>query len=493
MIKAQNLSYSYGLGDIFKNASFSVGQNMKVGLVGANGAGKTTLFRLIRGEENPKEGKLEVSGKIGYVPQEIKNDPLMKEANTVREYVDPKSTKEDYELLAMLKGLEMENTALDTNPNLLSGGRKTKLALLRALIESPDILLLDEPTNFLDVDGKAWVMNFLGSYPHSLVVVSHDLNLLDEHINKVIYIDKPTRTIQEYTGNYSKFVQLKEEQEALLKRKVTQEKKHITRMEKSLTRLYKKTSKKGVRQRVMLSRRIEKMKENLPELPKEVQNIKLQLPAPARSGEIPVKVSNICKSYNDQKILSDLSFFIERGERVALIGPNGAGKSTLIKIIMGITQPDSGKVNIDPQTKIGYYSQEFESFDFEKTLLETAADEIDSLQKNLRPFLARFMFNEHKVFQKVGSLSGGEKTRLAIALLMLHDYNLLILDEPTTYLDVLSQRVILDALKQYSGSMLIVSHTEEFIEELSPNRVLLLPENRIVHWAPGLKTRISEI
>lgn len=491
MIKARGISYSYGLGDIFNKVNFSINQNDKVGLVGANGAGKTTLFRLIRGEEIPREGKLEVSGKIGYVPQEIKNDPIMQAAKAVQAYIDPDNTKYDYELQTMLKGLEMEDTSLETDPNTLSGGRKTKLALLRALIQEPDILMLDEPTNFLDTDGKKWVMDFLAQYPHTLIVVSHDLNLLDQHINKVIYIDKPSHTIKEYTGNYTKFVKLKKEQDDLLKQKITQEKKHIARMEESLTKLYKKTSKKGVRQRVMLSRRIERMKDRLPELPEEVQKIRLNLPTPERSSEIPIRVNNIFKSYGGQTILEDLSFSIQREERVALIGPNGAGKSTLIKTMMRMVTPDSGEVIIDPRTQIGYYSQEFETFDFDKTILQTAQDEIDSLQTNLRPFLARFLFPNDKVFQTVGSLSGGEKTRLAIALLMLHNYNLLILDEPTTYLDVLSQRVILDALKEYTGSMLIVSHTEEFIEELHPNRILLLPENKIVYWSPEIKDKVS--
>ena len=493
MIKAQNISYSYGLGSVFEKATFSVGKGMKAGLVGTNGAGKTTLFRLIQEEEIPQSGKLDVIGTVGYVPQEIKNDPILKQSTTVRDYVDPHNKKQDYELQIMLKGLEMEDTLLETDPNTLSGGRKTKLALARALIQEPDILLLDEPTNFLDTDGKKWVMEFLSTYPHTLLIISHDLNLLDEHIDKVIFIDKQFHTVTEYTGNYSKFVKIKAEQEALLKRQVVQEQKHITRMEKSLLKLYKKTSKKGVRQRVMLSRRIEKMKENLPELPKDIQKITLRLPTPAWCGELVLSVKNISKSYNNFQVLDDISFSILRGERTALIGPNGVGKSTLIKIMMGITEPDQGQVYTDKNSKIGYYSQEFETFDFDKTIFETVEDVSNAPADKTRPFLARFLFSGEKVFQKVGSLSGGEKTRLAIALLMLHDYNLLILDEPTTYLDVLSQRIILDALKEYKGSMLVVSHTEEFINELNPNRVLLLPENKVEYWAPELREKVSEI
>jgi ATPase subunit of ABC transporter with duplicated ATPase domains len=214
-------------------------------------------------------------------------------------------------------------------------------------------------------------------------------------------------------------------------------------------------------------------------MPPAVKKINMQLPEPAWVGEVPFMVKNLCKSYGEKKILIDINFDIKRGERIALMGQNGAGKSTLIKILMGMLIQDSGEIIKDEKIKIGYYSQEFETFDMEKNLLETVKDKCEMTEAQLRCLLGRFLFPGQKVFQKISTLSGGEKTRLSIATLLAKNYNLLILDEPTTYLDVLSQRLILEALKFYQGAMIIVSHTPEFIAELKPSRKFLLPENKM--------------
>lgn len=493
MIKATKISYSYGSEPLFENASFSVGNNIKAGLVGPNGAGKSTLFKLIRGVDSVVVGKLETSGKIGYVPQEVKTDEVLDNAKAIREYIDPHSKKEEYELETMLHGLELQKISLSSPPQKLSGGQKTKLAILRALIDEPDILLLDEPTNFLDTDGKIWIMSFLSTYPKTLLMVSHDLELLDKHIDKVISINPYTRTVEEYKGNYTTYKKLKKEHDALLKRKIINEQKHIKHMEQGLIKMQRFTSKKGVRQRTVLKRRIERLKENLPELPKEIQRIKMTLPDPSPTGELPIAAYGVTKLFHDELILADVSLSLRKKERVALLGPNGAGKSTFIKILIGSLLPDSGEVVRDSNLSIGYYSQEFETFDPEHTLFEVMEEKSSWNEGKIRPFLARFNFQRDKIFQKISTLSGGEKTRLSIALLMVQDHNLLILDEPTTYLDVLSQRIILDALKEYKGAMLFVSHTEEFVEELQPSRVLLLPENKVTYWLPELSEKVSEI
>jgi ATP-binding cassette subfamily F protein 3 len=215
-------------------------------------------------------------------------------------------------------------------------------------------------------------------------------------------------------------------------------------------------------------------------MPPEARKIKVKLPEPAWVGEMPIMAEHLCKSYGSKKVLTNVSFDIRRGERIALIGPNGAGKSTLIKILMDKLIADEGEIIRDEKLNIGYYSQEFESFDFDKTLYETVKDKCGLPEGIIRAQLGRFLFSGERVFQKVGSLSGGEKTRLSIALLLVQNFNLLILDEPTTYLDVLSQRLILEALKVYKGAMIIVSHTPEFIEELAPERKFFLPENKMI-------------
>ncbi len=493
MIQAKGIVYSYSDKPIFDGARFTVGSNIKAGLVGPNGAGKSTLFKLILGEEQPREGEIIHSGKVVLVPQEVKHDPILDASHTVREYVDPMQKKEIYELQMFLHGLEMEHLDLNQKPSSLSGGQKTKLALARALIEEPDVLLLDEPTNFMDVAGKQWVMDFLSTYPKTLLLVSHDLYLMDHFIDKVLAINPTTHKIEEYKGTYSTYIRLKKEHDDQLKREIINEQKHIKHMERGLVRMQRFTSKKGVRQRTVLKRRIEKLKANLPDMPQELKRFSYTLPEPLWIGEMPLKVVGIGKSYGDNTVLSDVTFPLFRGQRIALIGYNGAGKSTLLKIVVGRLSPDEGEVLYDPKIKIGYYSQEFETFDLNKTLIETVEEHHAMREEKIRSFLAGFLFAGNKVYQKVESLSGGEKTRLAMALLLLEDYNVLILDEPTTYLDVLSQRIILEALKKYTGSILMVSHTEDFVRELTPDKALLLPENKFIDFVPELLDRVSEV
>ncbi|MEI8068019.1 MAG: ABC-F family ATP-binding cassette domain-containing protein [Candidatus Shapirobacteria bacterium] len=480
MISIKDLSYSYGQDSLFKEASFFVSKNSKVGLVGQNGSGKSTLFKILTKKEHPDEGKVILDGQILLVPQEVKHDEELEKAKSIRSYLDPKNDKEDYELLRILSRLELAQFDLDDSPLNMSGGQKTKLAISRALIIQPDILLLDEPTNFLDIEGKKWVMNFLGHYPKTLIVISHDLNLLDQNIDKILNINLQTKKIEEYTGNYSSFVKLKEEQDALLVRQIHVQERHIIQMKKGWLKIAHARSEKGVRQKMNLERRIEKLEANLPSMPPEARKFKIKLPDPAWIGEMPIMAENICKSYGSKKVLTNVSFDIRRGERIALIGQNGAGKSTFIKILMDLLQADSGEIVKDEKIKIGYYSQEFETLDFNKNLLETMKEKCHFEEGVLRAHLGRFLFSGDRVFQKVGTLSGGEKTRLSIALLLVQNFNLLILDEPTTYLDVLSQRLILEAIKHYKGAMLIVSHTPEFIEELKPERKFLLPENKFL-------------
>lgn len=478
MISARNLSYSYGRDPIFAGAGFFIGKDDKVGLVGSNGSGKSTLFKLITGEEQPDDGKIEVGGRVLLVPQEVKRDPVMENARNIRQYLDPQNKKEDYELLRIVSKLELAQFSLDDKPTNLSGGQKTKLAIARALIQEPDVLLMDEPTNFLDTEGKQWVMSFLGRYPHTLIVISHDLNLLDAKIDKILEINLQTKKIDEYAGNYSSYVKLKTEKDELLVRQIHVQERHIVQMKKGWLKMSHVKSEKGVRQKLQLEKRIEQMEANLPAMPPEAKRIKIKLPEPAWVGEIPIMAEHISKSYGSKKVLSDVSFDIKRGERIALVGQNGAGKSTLIKILMNRLDADEGEIIRDDKISIGYYSQEFETFDFDKNLLETVKDKCQLPESIIRSQLGRFLFSGDRIFQKVGSLSGGEKTRLSIALLLVQNFNLLILDEPTTYLDVLSQRLILEALKSYQGAMLIVSHTPEFIDELKPSRKFFLPENK---------------
>jgi ATP-binding cassette, subfamily F, member 3 len=283
-------------------------------------------------------------------------------------------------------------------------------------------------------------------------------------------------------------VKLKAEKEELLKRQIRVKEQQIARMEKGLQRM----SGPGLL-KVKQIHRIEKAKEQLPEMPREIKSFTIRLPEPSRVGELPIRAMNISKSYGDLSVIDDLSFTMYRNERVALIGSNGSGKSTLIKLLLKRLEPDEGEIIHDSALKVGYYSQEFETFNFKNTVIDTFMGHTSQNEGFSRAFLGRFMFPGEKVFQKIETLSGGEKTRLAIAMLTGKDNNMLVLDEPTTYLDVLSQRIILESLKQYQGTMLIVSHTPEFLKELEPKRALLMPEQKVVPWSEELLDRIDEI
>lgn len=493
MIQVTDLTFSHSGQPLYQAASFSLSKNKKAGLVGLNGAGKSTLFRLILGEEYPDDGRVRVEGSVALVPQEVINDPIQKQCQTVGAYLNHAKPSGDHLLLQMLSQMGLEQLAMSDVIEPLSGGQKTKLALLYALLKQPDILLLDEPTNFLDDAGKKWVMHFLGSYKKSLLIVSHDLELLDRHIHKVIYINKQTKKFEEYTGTYSQFKRLKADRDAHLTRYILNQKQHVDRLKKSVEKLKRSNVEKVIRARVQLERRITRIEDNLPTLPTELVRMKLTLPTPSHVGEVPLMVRDLRLAYGDMQVLSGTKFTIRRGQRVALIGRNGAGKSSLIKALMGEVPIESGSVEWDERVNIGYYSQGFEGFDFGMSVFDILRQETLAADNQIRSFLARFMFGQEAYRQQVGSLSGGEKTRLAIAMLMLRDHNFLILDEPTTYLDVMSQRIILEALKAYRGTMLVVSHTPDFLRELAPNYGLLLPEERYVFWDNSLLTRSSEM
>src|SRR5258708_1281814 len=302
----------------------------------------------------------------------------MEKEKRVEEYGEPENIYEDHKIKKLFAGLEIK-LELDSSPQKLSGGQKTKLALAKALLSEPDILLLDEPTNFMDIAGKKWVMNFLSRYTKTVLVISHDLELMNYAIDKILSVNPLNKTIDEYKGNYShyclaflqcifllfkffilgiitfktideykgnysQYKKLKEQKDALQKRQAIMGQKQVKRMEEAVLHAMSFRTEKGVRARVQLQRRLVKMKENLPELPAEVRKIKIRLPDPANVGEIPLKASSIIKSYSDHIVLKDVSLTIMRGERIALIGPNGAGKSTFIKILVGLLKPDSGVV-----------------------------------------------------------------------------------------------------------------------------------------------------
>ncbi len=483
-IRVTDLSFSYGEKPLLVEANFRIEDGQKVGLVGENGTGKSTLLKLFRGEEYPDEGTMDITGTMELVPQEVKRDPILDQAESVMAYINPDDEIPEHKIRKLLAGLGVGEVDLNSKPQGYSGGVKTKFALTRALLKEPDILLLDEPTNFMDIEGKKWVMGLLAQYPKTLILISHDLSLMDKAIDRVIYVNKHTHKIEEYKGNYTKYLQLQKQAADVFRKQVVGQQRQIAKLEHAIKVI-------GVDARIVMQRRIARLKEVLPELPPEVRSIKIQLPEPARSGDILVTARSISKSYDTLQVIKNLNFSIRRGEKIAMLGPNGVGKSTLIKLLIGQIKPDSGVVEWNAMNRLGYYSQEFEDFDMDKSVLQLFMDKCKRMESFCRPFLGKFNFPSNKVHQKVGTLSGGEKTRLSIAMLCSTDANFLILDEPTTYLDVMSQRVILDALKSYKGTMIIVSHTEEFIKELKPDKVFLMPEAKMDFWIPQYEDMVG--
>lgn len=489
----KDLEFGYGDSVLWTEVNFAVHQNQKVGLVGLNGAGKSTLLKMLQGELCPDSGKITFSGTIGYVPQEVKRDKVIEAAGSVGEYVNPEHLVEEHELRKLLHGLGVPEIPLESSPSIYSGGVKTKLAIARALIAQPDLLLLDEPTNFMDQEGKKWVMNLLSQYPKTLILISHDMELMDRAIDHVLYINTHNHHVEVYTGNYSSFKRQQKEAEELFRKQVEMEAKKIRHMEESMVKIARYSSKKGVRVKTRLRHRLEDAKASLPSLPPEIKGIKIQLPEPARVGEIPIIAKGITKSFGDKAIFRNLDFSIRRGEKVALLGPNGVGKTTLIKVLIGEHEADAGNIKRNEALKVGYYSQEFDNFEMDKSVLATFCEKVERMEAYARPFLGRFNLSGNKVNQSVGSLSGGEKTRLAIAMLCGRDYNMMVLDEPTTYLDVMSQRIILEAIKSYKGTLLLVSHTEQFVRELLPDKVFLMPEGKSDYWDEKYLDRVGEM
>ena len=486
MLQVNDLAFGFGEKPLYSGVNFRVSKGQKIGLVGPNGSGKSTLLSIIRGVEHGFTGKVKLEGSVSLVPQEIKHDPVMDKSRTVREYVDPNENLLDFEINTMFKGLEL-SINLNHDPKTLSGGQKTKLALARALFENPDILMLDEPTNFMDIGGKKWVMKFLANYQGAVIVISHDLELMDTAIDKILAVTPYNGRIEEYKGNYTEYIKLKADKEMNLKKELEIKERHLKRTEERYN------NSRAVATKSILRRKVEREREALPEVPQELRKISIKLPEPKRIGEVPIKTVEIKKSYGDLEVLRGVDFTILRGERIAIIGSNGTGKSTFIKILMDMIAPDSGEVRKNSELAVGYYSQEFETFDFNKSVIETFTEFTKMHEGMARSFLGKFMFAEDKQLQRVGSLSGGEKTRLSIACLTGKDNNLLILDEPTTYLDVMSQRIILEALKEYKGTMIIVSHEPEFMKELKPTKAYFFPEHSMKYWDDELLDKVEEV
>jgi ATPase subunit of ABC transporter with duplicated ATPase domains len=515
MIIARDLYIEAGARPLIDEASFSIHAGDKIGLVGANGAGKTTLLRTLAGELEATEGTIRRSGILGYLSQEAALKELADEEvnalervltardignlerrmEMVRVQMEAASGAERDRLIHRFSRLEDEFTAsggyvakaeakrfaasvgikgedLYQKVVTMSGGQRRRVELARVLFAETDVLILDEPTNHLDLDAKAWLMEFLAAYSGGLLVVSHDLPLLDASITSVLAVDGGG--IEPYRGNYSYYVEERDRRRAQRIRERKHQDEKIARLEEGIRR-FKGTTEKMAKRARSWETRVAKLKDKRVEVGGKAREIAVRFPQPETSGRTPIKASGLAKAFDHNVVFVDVDVDIDRGERMIIMGLNGAGKTTLLRILAGVEVADLGEVEIGHKATLGYYAQEHEQIKPGVTVLDHMREVSEIPDRDLRTILGHFLLAD-KIDQDAGTLSGGEKTKLALAQIVVQRDNVLLLDEPTNNLDPQAKQALLGALRQYTGTLLLVSHDTEFVEALHPDRMILMPD-----------------
>ena len=521
ILTCQNISKSFGVEVVLKDVSFGIEENEKAAVVGINGAGKSTLLKIIMGELEADSGSVTLAKgcSIGYLPQhpeitgtrtiyeevlESKRDliemeeklhrmedemedhsgeDLEKFLNEYHRLLHEFEARDGYayrsEVSGILKGLGFTDGEFQNRMGELSGGQKTRVLLAKLLVTKPDIILMDEPTNHLDIASISWLENYLLNYRGAVVIVAHDRYFLDRVATKVIEIDRHQSMV--FRGNYSDYaVKKRQAREAELKAYLNQQQ-EIRHQEAVITKLKQFNREKSIKRAESREKMLDRM-EVLEKPVEEDTEIRLAFKPAMTSGNDVLTVEGLSKSYGDKELFTDIGFEIRRGERVALIGPNGTGKTTILKIINGKVLPDAGEVEFGARVKIGYYDQEQQELDPEKTVFSEIADAYPKLtETRIRTLLAAFLFTGDDVWKTIADLSGGERGRVSLAKLMLSDANFLILDEPTNHLDITSREVLESALVKYEGTILFVSHDRYFINQTA-TRILDLAEHQILNY-----------
>lgn len=523
LIAVNHVSITHGSEDILRDVSFDIKEGEALALVGPNGAGKTTLIRIILGEETPGKGEVvwAKGTSVGYVPQfvgEIDTTrvktvkdfffhgkgllKIREEMNMIESQFSESTYSEEsiakYGVLQQefetkggwnietdariaLNGIGLSEIDLDQTILTLSGGEKTKIFLAQALVTNPDILILDEPTNHLDARSIEWLQTYLKSYKGAVLVVSHSPQFLDTFVNGVVELRLDTRGADEYSGNYTQYLEQRAERELAYRRTVSRQAREVDRQIRIIASL-----RGGVRAATAKSRekkleRIRGVAGGAPLVPKKGREVNIRFDILQESGKEVLVVSGLKKHFGDLTLdYTPVSLSIQKGENIIVIGPEGAGKSTFLKLICGDFQPDEGSIKYGTNVSIGYYRQEHEDLNPDNTVFEELRRTgMNISDGRLRAILGHFLFPGESIHKKVGVLSQGEKSRLALAKLVLGNYNFLVLDEPTNHLDIASKKRLAEALSGFRGTLLIVSHDEEFIELLNFDRALILPEGEI--------------
>ena len=504
--QAQDLEQRFGGNTIFSNISFSVPDNARIGLVGPNGAGKTTLLKIMTGQQEPTSGQFTINKglKVGYIAQENaldenktiwdemltvfdnlieKNKRITKMQEQIAEHPEDEDLLKRYDQLAydfeqeggftyqaeiksILNGFNFKENTWQKVIRTLSGGEKTRLAFVKLLLQKPPVLLLDEPTNYLDLDTLDWLEAFLKNYQGAIITVSHDQYFLDHLANQIFELNFGKLTT--FKGNYSQYVKERElmnnQQEAAYEKQQEKIKKEEEFIQKNLVRA--STTKRAQSRRKALNK-MERIKP-----PKHKQKVRINFTSDRPSGKEVLIAKDLTIGYPDKTMVSDIDFQVNKNDRVAIIGPNGIGKSTLLKTIMKKLEPKDGSIKYGASLDIGYYDQELQSLDPSKTVLDTIWDRHKTmLEKDVRSILASFLFTAEDIDKTVGQLSGGQKARLTLTVLSLEKDNFLLMDEPTNHLDIEAKEVLEQALDNYDGTLLFVSHDRYFINELA-NKII---------------------
>jgi ATPase subunit of ABC transporter with duplicated ATPase domains len=512
VIAFSKISKQYGRQVLFVDASFQLNPNEKVGLVGPNGSGKTTIFRMITGEEQPDEGEVSVPKKltIGYFRQDVEEmsgrsvldeaiagsgrlgelhhelerlQHAMSEPDAATD-MDKVLTRfgdvqEEYDHLGgyaleartreILHGLGFDDERVDGDVGALSGGWKMRVAMARVLLGNPEVLLMDEPTNHLDIESIIWLEDFLKQRTGALLMTSHDRDFMNRIVSRIAEIDGGE--ITSYSGNYDFYERERAIREANREAAYARQQAMLAKEQRFIERFAAHAAKAAqVQSRVKALDKIEKI-----ELPKKRKVVKFDFRQPPRSGDIVVTLEHVAKAYGKRVVHADLNLTILRGERWCVMGKNGAGKSTLLKMVAGAIEPDSGVVKLGASLQTGYFSQQaLDVLDADLTIEEQLEKDFPHESIGARRSLAgAFQFSQDETDKKIKTLSGGEKTRLVMARMLLHPPNFLVLDEPTNHLDLATKEMLIEALKNFEGTMLFVSHDREFLRGLS-NRVLEL-------------------
>ena len=521
VLSVHDLELRVGARLLMENVSFRVGRGDKVGLVGRNGAGKTTLTKVLAGELPATAGRVERHGEIGYLPQDPRSgDPEelartrilnarglwslllgMQEASmrmaeddesvaaaAMKRYASLLDRFEalggyaaEAEAASIASNLSLPDRILDQPLKTLSGGQRRRIELARILFSDAEVMILDEPTNHLDADSVVWLREFLKSYQGGFIVISHDVDLVGETVNKVFYLDANRQVIDVYNMGWKHYLRQREADEERRKKERVNVEKKATALQLQAARFGAKATKAAAAHQMVA--RAEKMLAGLEEVRSVDRVAKLRFPEPAPCGRTPLTAHNLSKSYGSLEIFTAVDLAIDRGSKVVVLGLNGAGKTTLLRILAGVDRPDTGAVEAGHGLRIGYYAQEHETLDVKRTVLENMLSASENLTATqARSVLGSFLFTGDDTAKPAGVLSGGEKTRLALAMIVVSGANVLLLDEPTNNLDPASREEILGALASYSGAVVLVSHDEGAVEALNPERVLILPDGVEDHW-----------